>query len=234
MTTEAGLEGLRRRHARSRSGSAAERLTLVPAAEHRRTLVFLHGFQMRARHLLEDFTRLQETCPTWRFVLPQAPELPITAHGGQATPSWYDYLTDSAGAGEDLVDLAGLRVRRVELAALLRAEAALLGDDYSRLYVGGLSQGGTLALDAATRLQLGGVVTVVAPRLSVSLRQALQAPWHGLFARHDSVFPVGWARPLLRDAVATWCDADHDLEGVDYVGYLATTLQKFEAPRKDP
>lgn len=229
----ATLAGIRSRRERSRSSCFAERLTLVPPHEHRRTLVFLHGFQMHAHELLEDFTQLQGRCPTWRVVLPQAPETPITAHAGAPTPSWYDYLTDTQGGSEDYVDLASLRVRRVELQALLRSEAELLDNDYGRLYLGGLSQGGTMALDLAAQLALGGVVTLAAPRLSVSLRRPLRCPWEGLFARDDAVFPSTWALPLQAEAVATWCEGGHDLDSVDTVAYLATTLQKFEGSRKE-
>ena len=216
----------------------SERLTIVPTVEHRYTLVFLHGFQMQALDLLEDFTCIQEQCPHWRIVLPQAPVLAITAHEGNSTPSWYDYLTDTDGASEDYIDFASLRVRRVELEALLRAEAELLKNaqkqaDYSRLFVGGLSQGGTMALDLATHIALGGVVTLAAPRLSASLRRPLLCTWNGLFATNDTIFPSSWAAPLYTEATATWCDAEHDLEGVDTVTYVATTLQKFQTPRKD-
>jgi len=232
------LEGIRIRRERSRSSNLTERLTLVPIKEHDYTLIFLHGFMMRAHDLLDDFTQVQERCPTWRIVLPQAPKMAITAHGGSATPSWYDYLTDTSGACEDYVDTTSLRVRCVQLDELIRAEEELLYKkfkqrDYGRIFLGGLSQGGTLALDVASRSALGGVVTMAAPRLSVSLRRELQCPWHGLFAREDEIFPTRWAAPLQADATATWCEGDHSLEGVDTVAYLATTLQKFQASRKD-
>lgn len=209
-----------------------DRITLVPLGEHRHTLLLLHGFHMSAPDLLHDALQLQKRRPGWRIVLPQAPSLRITAHGGAVASSWFDYLTDHEGAQEDAIDIMGLRVRRAELLPLLQAEAALLGD-WRKLHIGGYSQGGTLALDIATRCSLGGVVTLAAPRLSVSMTRPLLCPWHALFATHDEIFPERWAAPLMVGAIATKCVADHGLEGVDSVAFLDTTLQKFEEVIKD-
>lgn len=239
VASTATLESIRRKRDRSRSAATSDRITLVPPQQHRATLVFLHGFQMKASDLLADMTQVQECCPTWRIVLPQAPSIPITAHERAITPSWYDYLTDTNGAAEDLIDLASLRVARVQLEALISAEVRLLsgaaqkGDDYGCLFIGGLSQGGTMALDLAARLPVAGVLTLAAPRLTVSMRQPLLCPWHGLFARNDAIFPASWTKPLRSEAIETWCEGGHDLEGADTVTYLATALQKFEASRKD-
>jgi predicted esterase len=228
----AGYVGLVRREASQGRGrtSSTERIVLHPrSGKHEATCVFLHGFSMRASELLDDFSRLGQLLPTWRFVLPQAPELAITAHGGHPACSWFDYLSDHEGAQEDTVDFFSLRLRKAELQKLVAAEAALLAEGgLARLVLGGLSQGGQMALHLASQLRCRAVVTAVSCRLSASLSKPLLCPWHALVASRDETFPPTWTKPLMAGATTTKVvDDDHWLDQTDLAASLQLLFQKL-------
>jgi len=237
MATEgaSGLELARGRVLQTSACGGLDRVVLLPTAQrHGYTLVFLHGYHMRAEELLDLFVALRASFPAWRFVLPQAPRMAVTAFP-QEPPgfSWFDYLTDRQGSAEDTVDVFSVRQQREALRAVLNAEARLLDGRASRVFLGGLSQGGCMALDLATHVDVGGVLTMVAPRLSTSLAKRLRAPWHALVADRDEVFPPSWSQPLLAGAASVYHLADnHWISEEEQLRFLRTGLTKFQEEGK--
>ena len=203
---------------------SCDRISIMATDKHENTFIFLHGFKMTAKEMLDTFVDLSKLLPTWTFVLPQAPELGITAHGGTTSYSWYDYLTDHDGAKEDTVDIFGLRKMKIELQKLIATENALLpAGTLSTL--GGLSQGGTLALHMATHLEARAVVTIVACRLSQSMVRPLKCPWHAILARDDEVYHWSWAKSLMTGVSTTkTVDDNHYLEKTEIPPLLHTIL----------
>ena len=53
-------------------------------------VIWLHGLGAGQTDFQPVAEMLLETLPTTRFVLPQAPNRPVTINGGYAMPSWYD------------------------------------------------------------------------------------------------------------------------------------------------
>ncbi len=109
-----------------------------------------HGFAPIANEL--DLSALGPV----RFVLPHAPERPVTINGGYVMRAWYDIL------GNDLVrreDEIGLRESQALIEALIAAEKAR-GVPASRIVLAGFSQGCAMALLAGLRHaeRLAGVV----------------------------------------------------------------------------
>lgn len=168
----------------------ADEIAVLPAAEHRLTVIYLHPFCGSGVHATQEFAPLFARFPSVRFVFPTAPTRRIAPQGGRRAPSWFDYLTDREGRSEDLVDQASLRVSRAAVQQLVwrearRAPVVLAGD----------SQGGCMALSVAARPGCGlrAVVTCVAHRLAADRRAPLQCPWHALSAELDDIFPASWA-----------------------------------------
>jgi predicted esterase len=152
----------------------------------------------------------------------------ITASGAECR-SWFDYLTDREGEAEDAVDVFSVRAQREALRRLLHAEVALLGGRCDRVFFGGLSQGGCMALDLACHMPFGGVVTLVAPRLSTSLARPLLCPWHALMGSEDELFPPSWTGPLLAGATSvTVIEENHWLPREAELNFLRSSLEKFE------
>jgi predicted esterase len=169
---------------------------IVEAKHHKHhalTLVFLHGFGMTAVDMAEDMLELYSRFPQVRFVFPQAPCRAITAYNQSKCPAWYDYLTDYGGEKEDSAETLSVRSMRSALLQLIWKEAA----GGVPMVIGGLSQGGCMALDLATRsASLMAVISCVSHRLHLSLPRELLCPWWALTAEQDEIFPAVWAQPL--------------------------------------
>jgi phospholipase/carboxylesterase len=89
-----------------------------------------------------------------RFVLPNAPQRPVTINGGYRMPAWYDIYPDRA-----VEDEAGLRESQAAIEALIAREKAR-GVSARRIVVMGFSQGCAMALLTGLRHaeRLAGIV----------------------------------------------------------------------------
>jgi predicted esterase len=194
------------------------------AAQHTATLILLHGFSSTP-HALHDrwLPGLRERLSDGfsydslegvRFVLPPAPVREISCYGTADRPrypAWHDYRTaDRAASGaEEELDLATLEETREQLHELLDVEIAALGGDASRVVLGGHSQGGCVAMDAAITYHktLGGVL-VSRGHLYSATPLALEPcrcelrilHWHGTCdgSIAPSLASAGWATLLQR------------------------------------
>jgi predicted esterase len=214
--------------AKTAEAASVEQFVVLPTSgKHENTFIFLHGFKMEANEMLDVFVDISKVLVTWRFVLPQAPFIPITAHGGTESFAWFDYLTDHGGLREDTVDIFGLRRTKVELQRLVTSENSLLPSG-TLAVLGGLSQGGTMALHMATLSDFKAVVTAVACRLSQSMARPLRCPWHAIVASEDDVFPSSWSQPLMTGATTIQTVSDsHYLEKTDITPLLLGILSKL-------
>ena len=129
------------------------------------SVIWLHGLGADGH----DFVPVVEQfdLPHVRFVLPHAPQRPVTLNGGYVMPAWYDLLGLEVGASQDEI---GIRAMQREIEALITHEQAR-GIAADRIVLAGFSQGGAMALHTALRypLRLAGV-------LALSTYLPLQAP----------------------------------------------------------
>ncbi|KAH9884006.1 Phospholipase/carboxylesterase/thioesterase [Xylariomycetidae sp. FL2044] len=126
---------------------------LFPAAKkHTATVIFVHGLGDTGHgwaSAVENWrrrSRLDEV----KFILPHAPNIPITCNGGMQMPGWYDIfaLTGSTQGLRANQDEAGIIVSRAYLTGLIQAEIDS-GIPADRIVLGGFSQGGAMALFTA-------------------------------------------------------------------------------------
>lgn len=140
------------------------------AEHHAGTIVMLHGFTSSGKQLasgwLPALARVlgRRALATLKLVFLNAPVRSVSCYGGERHPAWHDYYSDHGGEDgcpevEEEIDAEQLAWSRGKVHEVLDAEATLLGGDYSRVAIGGASQGCCTALDAAlTHPQLlGGV-----------------------------------------------------------------------------
>lgn len=80
-----------------------------------------------------------------RFVLPHAPQLPVTVNGGMTMSAWYDILEMNLGRR---VDVEQLRASAERVHGLVDDQIAD-GIDSRRIVIAGFSQGGAVAYEAA-------------------------------------------------------------------------------------
>ncbi|MGM9484624.1 alpha/beta hydrolase [Roseateles sp. NT4] len=120
------------------------------------TIIVLHGLGDSGHGFVPICGELDlRSLGAVRFILPHAPERPVTINGGYVMRAWYDIL------GADLVrreDEAGLRESQRQIAELIDAERQR-GIPAGRIVLMGFSQGCAMALMTALRYpeRLGGV-----------------------------------------------------------------------------
>lgn len=96
--------------------------------------------------------------PYCKVILPTAPTQPVTMNRGMAMPSWYD-ITGLDHRANEKCD--GIEESRQILVTLLQDEHAR-GIPYSRMVLGGFSQGGALSLYTGLQFPepLAGIVVL--------------------------------------------------------------------------
>lgn len=113
--------------------------TVPPVA----VVIWLHGLGADG-HDFEAIVpqlRLPADLPV-RFVFPHAPEISVTAFGGQRARAWFDF--DPAGG----TDLPGLTKSMLQIQDLIQNEIDT-GMPAERILLAGFSQGGVMALHTA-------------------------------------------------------------------------------------
>ncbi|EOD18591.1 hypothetical protein EMIHUDRAFT_243698 [Emiliania huxleyi CCMP1516] len=225
--------------------------------EHHYSIILLHGLGNRGSDflpILHSFSRLGIDVSNVRFVFPNAPrrtmQWPVwgPSRGVQA---WYTYFSDESGkssADADEIATSELNASAAALLALAEAEARLaeirrdsppswiaaaLGGDFGRVFVGGYSQGGTVAAHAA--------VSDGAPRLAGALLTRSEpegrTPFFAFRSGRDNTYPIGVQRhsPSLRWSLAvsessvnhaTWSWGEYD--------YVAASAAFALGLRADP
>jgi phospholipase/carboxylesterase len=149
---------------------------LLPAIEFdpvhppRASVIWLHGLGASGHDfepLIPELGLVEEYAV--RFVLPHAPERPVTINQGYVMPAWYDIVGMEITARQDE---AGIRTSEDLLRRLIESERAR-GIAAGRIVLAGFSQGGAIALHTALRYpeRLGGVLA-----LSTYLPLAEQVP----------------------------------------------------------
>ncbi|WP_448694746.1 alpha/beta hydrolase [Pseudomonas moraviensis] len=136
-----------------------EPLILQPVKPADACVIWLHGLGADRYDFLPVAEALQESLLSTRFVLPQAPTLPVTINGGYAMPSWYDIKAMSPARA---IDRDQLEASADRIIGLIESERAS-GIDASRIFLAGFSQGGAVVLHTAFlkwQGPLGGVLAL--------------------------------------------------------------------------
>ena len=121
------------------------------------SMIFLHGLGADG-HDFAPLPAQMDLPAAVRFVLPHAPAVPVTVNGGLSMPAWYDVLTLDWNGPEDA---AGVRDSSRLLRHLIRRETER-GIPSHRVFIGGFSQGGSVALFTGPRHPdpLAGIVAL--------------------------------------------------------------------------
>eukprot|EP00439_Symbiodinium_sp_Y106_P080098 s234_g18.t2 len=254
-----GKVGLRPRASKLSPHGCPRKASAAPATEldghmvspltgspHRYTLIYLHGLggtggsYVSADSELELPWRLGESyAPGLRAVLPSAPNM--EQPWGEELASWYVYRALTSNEVADAESLAS--VRRA-LDEVIRNEVRRLDGDGRRVFLGGISQGCNIALDAylrlASTLNLGGFVGSVGflpsdrqgfPGSDMALRtlledsrQALQPVWLQSAPGDMDEVPYDLVQSSLLRARSGW--AGLHLQNIEGVGH---DIGQFEA-----
>jgi len=112
-----------------------------------------HDFEPIAQQLLQP-----KYFPNVRFILPHAPDMPVTRNNGYVMPAWYDIYGITPVSREDE---AGIHASQRAINVLIQTEIDR-GIPSERIVLAGFSQGGAIALHTALRYpqRLGGVLAL--------------------------------------------------------------------------
>jgi len=128
-------------------------------AEHKFTVIWMHGLGDAGESFVDFFEAMSLPKGT-RFVLPNAPRMPVTCNGGYVMPAWFDIIKmSSQRAFEDTQDDKSILASADDIIALIDYEAARVGTA-KRVLIGGFSQGAAMSLHVGPRYKekLGGIV----------------------------------------------------------------------------
>lgn len=118
-------------------------------------VILLHGLGADG-HDFEDVAAMlcKAAMPRrWRFILPHAPEQPVTINMGILMPAWYDII-DLSHPREVNWDTVASSQRQIE--------AMMEGEPAAKVILAGFSQGGAMALQVGLRHQgkLAGIAAM--------------------------------------------------------------------------
>lgn len=139
------------------------------------SVIWLHGlgadgydFEPIANHLLRP-----DGLPNVRFILPHAPEMPVTRNNGYIMPAWYDIYGITPLSKEDA---KGIETSRHYIQQLIKKEIER-GIPPERIVLAGFSQGGAIALHTALR-QPQRLAAILALSTYLPLKSTLPAEKH--------------------------------------------------------
>ncbi|KAI2610477.1 Phospholipase/carboxylesterase [Hypoxylon sp. NC1633] len=140
-------------------------LLFPAAAKHTATVIFAHGLGDTGHgwsSAVENWRRRQKLDEV-KFILPHAPQIPVTAAEGMSMPGWYDIFA-LTGKVDDIKkdqDERGILQSRDYFNGLIQAEIDS-GVPASRIILGGFSQGGAISLftGLTAKVKLAGIVAL--------------------------------------------------------------------------
>ncbi len=122
-------------------------IEIAPKKPATHSVIWMHGLGDTGHGHVDVVRALKlPSSAAVRFVLPHAPEIPVTINGGLVMPAWYDVVA----LGGERHDVAGVRRSAKAVEALVRLEVER-GVPSERIALAGFSQGGVIALFLATR-----------------------------------------------------------------------------------
>lgn len=186
-----------------------DRIDMIPTQSHTATLVWMHGLGDSADGFLPCFSDPEFVYPSLKIVLPTASRMPVTINHGDVMNSWYDIPS----CWDTNIHPTALQSAD-RICAILSEEA----QSTSRLFLGGFSQGGAMALLTGYgryRGELKGVIAASSYTMQMEVEEGRKRIpgliYHG---DRDEVIDVTFAKSTY----------DRTLEGVNYMYRLVRGL----------
>lgn len=136
-------------------------IILTPYEGYETVFIFMHGLGGSAEDFLSIFSNENPPIPKRiKVILLNSPKAKVTIYKGKIMNSWYDLFdkekTDKSHSSEDVVKSSII----IEKVIHSVAEEKEISGDYSKIFLGGFSQGCAMALNVGLQLKenLGGVI----------------------------------------------------------------------------
>ncbi|CAK7209299.1 hypothetical protein SCUCBS95973_000392 [Sporothrix curviconia] len=137
-------------------------LTVAPSAPHSHTVVFVHGRGDNVNSFVAALARardsqgrtLADAFPSFRWVFPQAPTRVCAANPSNARPQCFDVWDTRDFASREELQADGLRESVPAIQRILADEVKLLGGQWDRVVLAGISMGGATSVHTLFNLQV--------------------------------------------------------------------------------
>ncbi|KAJ2742050.1 hypothetical protein GGI20_004763 [Coemansia sp. BCRC 34301] len=110
---------------------------------HSASVILLHSVGDKYQEWVPVAQQLALGLPHVKFILPTAPERPVTMSGGFSSSSWYDIKSLDKFTSNS--DRAGMKASMIKINELIKSEIDS-GIPANRIVLGGFSQGGAMTL----------------------------------------------------------------------------------------
>eukprot|EP00124_Ichthyophonus_hoferi_P004819 Ihof_evm1s587 gene=Ihof_evmTU1s587 len=153
---------------------------VIPALEkHTATLIFLHGLGDSGSGWASSIEMIRSKC--MKVICPNAPNQSVTLNMGMKMPAWFDLYGLSPDVGEDT---KGILESAKRVHNLIDAEIKA-GIPSERIFLGGFSQGGAIALYAGMSCDkpLAGIGLL-------STWVPLRSEWPGMIHQKNKKTPI--------------------------------------------
>jgi len=183
---------------------ATKTITIHPQSTVDSLVILTHGLGDSAEGFADVAQMFSAKLPTTKFVLPTAPNQPVTLNGGMRMPSWYDITGLSDRANEKC---EGIEESSKIIQDIMDANNAE-GIPYNKMLLAGFSQGGALSLFTGLQLpkekKLSGIFVMsgyLAGAKAFKLTPGLEStPVLHCHGKIDPMVQFSWAEQT-RDAV---------------------------------
>ena len=188
-----------------------DEIQLIPKSGHYKyVFIFMHGLGGNPKNFVNRFDKANGPIPdSFKIILPWAPKQRVDAYGGVNKNSWFNVFTnlkDKSSNIEDKIDFNDLVKSSNIIKNIIREEAQKLNDDYSKIFVGGFSQGAFLSYDIGLSFErvLGGIVCFC----GLPLKQTNKLSQNGsnlsilaILGGKDHLFPLQYAKNQIKSVI---------------------------------
>lgn len=139
-----------------------EHLYLIPKnATQEQTLIYLHGLGDSPMGYLDMFNHPNSPIPkNTKIILLCAPKKPVTSYSGHVMTSWFDIYKQNKLVGN--YNFEDVKANSQFIIKIIEEEAKFYKGNYSKIFIGGFSQGACVSLHIGFTLNhvLGGVLSL--------------------------------------------------------------------------
>ena len=145
---------------------------LIPKShKYKYVFIFIHGLYAKPQTYVDLFDKKDGIFPPdFKIIIPCAPVQNVDVNDGKPTTSWFN-INKKHGKEihEDSIDFNQLEASSNLIIKIIREEAELLNNDYSKIFLCGFSQGACLSFHIGLTLDkiLGCIVCMCGIPLSV-------------------------------------------------------------------
>ena len=145
---------------------------LIPKSDkYKYVFIFIHGLYAKPQTYVDLFDKKDGIFPPdFKIIIPCAPVQNVDVNDGKPTTSWFN-INKKHGKEihEDSIDFNQLEASSNLIIKIIREEAKLLNNDYSKIFLCGFSQGACLSFHIGLTLDkiLGCIVCMCGIPLSV-------------------------------------------------------------------